>query len=236
MKLISFLTLLLALTVASAQAPAQGAGDGEWLSYRDAYRAMLWFEKYGKPKQFIQSHFQVMAGEKGASLDGLHLWLKGKTTQLNLPLDGAGRAVFPLLKSAYDENALLTINRKLSQYRFAPRISIVIRADGVYDAFDLRAACDQALDFERYRHGAAALGKKCVGVRFAFAHSLSSEAPVKFRRPSGELASLPVGEGPAFDGDLNDGFRTALYRFIDWPDKGQLLSLNAPVAIAAVFE
>jgi hypothetical protein len=228
-----FLTLLAALCLTALPALAQTAGEGEWLSYRDAYRSMLWFEKYGKPKQFLQSHYQVMPAEKGASLEGVRLSLAGKSTQLNMPLDAAGRAVFPLLKSAYDENALLRLNRKLSQYRFVPRVSIVTRADGVYEAADLRAACEQALGVERYLGGAAAQGKHCVGVRFAFARK--GEAGVRFRRADGETA-LPSGEGAAFDGDFNDGFRIVNYRFADWPEKGQLVSQNVPVAIAALFE
>src|SRR3954471_17370879 len=109
-------TVLLALSLTAPQAFAQAAGEGEWVSYRDAYRAMLWFEKYSKPKNFLQNHYQVMPNEKGVATDGLRLSLNGKSTQLNLPLDPLGRAVFPLLKSAYDENATLRLSGKLSQY------------------------------------------------------------------------------------------------------------------------
>ena len=50
-----FAVSLLAAGVAGAQVP-----DGEWVSYRDAYRAMVVFEKFGGPKHLIQNHFQVM--------------------------------------------------------------------------------------------------------------------------------------------------------------------------------
>jgi hypothetical protein len=226
-------TVLLALLLSAPQAFAQAAGEGEWVSYRDAYRAMLWFEKYSKPKHFLQNNLQLTPVEKGAAIDGMRLSLSGKSTQVNLPLDPLGRAVFPLLKSAYDENAALRINGKLSQYKLVPRVSIVARADGVYEAADLRAACEQAMGVERYLKGPAATGKACVGVRFVFAKK--SDAVVRLRNAGGD-AVLPSAEGAAFDGDLNDGFKTVTYRFAAWPAAGQVVSQNAPLAVAPVFE
>ena len=111
-----FAVSLLAAGVAGAQVP-----DGEWVSYRDAYRAMVVFEKFGGPKHLIQNHFQVMPRQKGVSANGVQLSLVGKSTRLNLPLDPLGRAVFPLLKTAYDENAVLVLNRKPGQYVLRPR-------------------------------------------------------------------------------------------------------------------
>lgn len=233
MNAIRLSTVLLALLLSAPQAFAQAAGDGEWASYRDAYRAMLWFEKYSKPKHFLQNNLQLMPNEKGAVADGVRLSINGKTTQVNLPLDAVGRAVFPLLKSAYDENATLRINGKLSQFKLVPRVSIVTRADGVYEAADLRAACEQALGFERYLKGPAAAGRVCAGVRFVFARK--GDAVVRLRG-AGNDAGLPAAEGAAFDGDMNDGFKTVTYRFAAWPAAGQVVSQNAPLAVAPVFE
>ncbi|MDB5755009.1 MAG: hypothetical protein JWR56_1437, partial [Massilia sp.] len=89
MALFRHFTLFTALSLAAGIAAAQ-APDGEWVSYRDAYRAMVVFEKYGKPKHLIQNHYQVMPREKGVPAEGLRLTLQGKTMQLNLPLDAAG--------------------------------------------------------------------------------------------------------------------------------------------------
>jgi hypothetical protein len=224
----SFSALLLAAGVACAQAP-----DGEWVSYRDAYRAMVVFEKYGRPKQLIQNHFQVMPKEKGVSTDGLRLSLNGKSMQLNLPLDATGRTVFPLLKAAYDENAALVLNRKVSQFVLRPRVSVVVRPDGVYEAADLRAACDQALNFARYAD-ASARSLSCAGIRFGFARKGS--APVVRVRNGEAAAVLPVLEGTLFSDDPDDGFRTVLYRFADTPAHGQVVTQEAPLAIAPVFE
>jgi hypothetical protein len=225
----AFVALLLAAGIATAQAQ-----EREWVSYRDAYRAMVVFEKYGRAKNFLQNHFQVMPKDSNVPSEGLQLSLNGKSTQLALPLDATGRAVFPLLKAAYDENAALVLNRKVNRYVFRPRVSIVTRADGVYEAPDLRAACQQALSYARYVD-ASSRANKCVGVRFVFAKK-SGDASVKLRKGEGDQPGLPVAEGPAFAGDPNDGFKTVTYRFGDGPERGQVVTPNAPLAIVPLIE
>ena len=229
------LPLLLALCLgaggcmAQVQAQAQEAG---WVSYRDAYRSMVAFAKYGKAKNFLQNHYQVAPKDGSQPVEGLRLTLSGRTTQLNLPLDATGRTTFPLLKAAYDENAMLVLNRKISQYTFGPRISVVARVDGVYESADLRAACDQALQYMRHTDASYA-NRHCAGIRFAFLPK--SDAAVRVRDPLRE-STLPAGEGAAFDGDANTNFRVMVYRFAEWPEKVQVISQNAPVAIAPVIE
>lgn len=222
----------LALLLTAGSAAAQASKD-EWVSYRDAYRAMVVFEKYGKSKNLIQNHFQVMAKDKRVSADGLQLTLQGKTIRLNLPLDASGRAVFPLLKAAYDENAALVLNRKVSQYLFRPRVSIVVRPDGVYEGADLREACEQMLAYQRYAD-ASFSAKKCAGVRFVFVLG-AADPDVKLRR--GESgAALPPRDGPAFADDAYDGFRVVTYRFADAAGKGQVVTQDAPLAITPLYE
>ena len=226
------LAFLLAAWLAAPRAQAQGP-DGEWLSYRDAYRAMVVFEKYGKPKHFLQNHYQVSPREAGATLDGLRLTLSARSLQLNLPLDPAGRAVFPLLKTAYDENAVLVLNRRLSGYAFRPRVSIVARADGVYEAADLRAACEQAQAYQRATD-AAFRGGRCVGVRFAFARK--GEAQVRLRHGAQDSAPLAAAEGPAFADAPGPEFSIVNYRFDATPAQGQVISQNPPLAIAPLYD
>jgi hypothetical protein len=224
-------SLLLALCLAAGSCAAQGQESG-WVSYRDAYRSMVTFAKYGAAKNFLQNHYQVAPKDPSQSLDGLRLTLSGRTTQLNLPLDATGRTTFPLLKAAYDENAMLVLNRKPGGYTFGPRLSIVARVDGIYEGADLRTACDQALQYLRYTD-ASYHTRHCAGVRFAFLPK--SDASVRVRDPIKESA-LPASEGPAFDGDANASFRVMIYRFAEWPDKVQVISQNAPVAISPVIE
>src|SRR5471030_862055 len=192
--LAAMLALLLRAPPSSAQVPAQVAppageavaggagvagvaGDSDWVGYRDAYRQMIWFEKYGKPKQFLQSHYRVRLRDANGSTDGLRLTLDSKSAHLDLPLDAVGRAIFPFSKAAYDDNVQLTLNRKAGQFKFEPWVSIVSRTDGVYDAADLRVACEQMLAYLRYVGAAWVNGKACTGVQFAYAKN-DSDAEV----------------------------------------------------------
>jgi hypothetical protein len=150
----------LTLAALSASAPVYA---GDWVSYRDAYRAMVVFEKYGGPKNFLQSQLQVAPQDRGAPVEGLQLTLAGKTNQVNLPLDPLGRTPFPLLKGAYDENVALLLSRKIGSFAVRPRVSIALQADGVYEDGELRAACEQALGFARYGDGSLRT-RQCGGV------------------------------------------------------------------------
>jgi len=223
----AFFALLLTAGSAAGQ-----AGDAEWMSYRDGYRAMVMFEKYGKAKHLIQHHLQVVGKDKAAGPDGLQLTLQGKTMQLNLPLDATGRAVFPLQKAAYDENALLVLNRKAGQYRFRPRVSIVVRPDGVYEAAELRAACEQALAYQRTVDSSLQT-RKCGGVRFVFAKGVL-DLGVRVRK--GDAAVLPPADGPAFQGDPYEGFRVVVYRFGNAQMKEQVIAPNPPLAIDPLYD
>ena len=231
MRALSYLSAFVALLTTAAGAVAQ-LNDGAWVSYRDAYRAMVVFEKYGKAKHLIQNHFQVMPREKGVAPEGLQLSLLGKSTSLNLPLDATGRAVFPLLKVAYDENAALVLNRKVNQYRFRPRVSIVVRPDGVYEAGDLRSACEQALAYQR-SVDASLRARRCTGVRFVFPRGVPDPG-VRVRKGEGE--ALSTADGPAFQGDPYEGFRVVSFRFGGAGEKSHVVTQNAPLAIDPVYE
>lgn len=221
---------LLTLLITAGSATC-AAAEGEWVSYRDAYGAMVKFDKYGKPKHLIQHQYQVMAKDPLVAPDGLQLNLQGKTISVNLPLDPTGRTVFPWSKVAYDENAALVLNRKGGRYLFRPRVSINVRPDGVYDAADLRAACEQALAYQKLVD-AGLRNSRCAGVRLVFARGVADPG-VKVRK-GGEQA-LAATAGPAFQGDPYQGFRVVSYRF-EAGDKAQLATPNVPLAINPVYE
>jgi len=220
-------TLLLTAGIAVAQARAD-----EWVSYRDAYRAMVVFDKYGGPKHLLHNQLQVRPRARGMLDDAASLLIKGRTLQTSLALDALGRTTLPLLKVAYDENAVLVPNRPLGGFTVRPRISLALRADGAYDTTELRAACEQALGFAR--HGdASARSQACVGVRLVFAKtSLAAGARL---RTGGADTVLPVTRAPAFAGDVDDDFPVVTYRFTP-SDAAQLVTYNAPLAIVPVFE
>jgi hypothetical protein len=160
--------------------------------------------------------------------DGLQLLLSGKSTQLNLPLDPLGRTVFPLQKAAYDENAALSLNRKGSGFTLRQQVSIALRPDGVYDVAELRAACAQALAFARYVD-ASQRSRQCAGVRFVFPKK--AEGGARLRRPYSAEQVLPLANG-----ELDEGFPAATYRFTPDAERGQVATFNAPLAILPLFE
>lgn len=232
--------LTLSLTASMAPACAQVSADADsghnaWFSYRDLYQAMIRFEKYGKPKQFLQNRLQIVMLDKSQSLDGIQLTLAGKNVRVNLPVDNVGLAVFPLSKSAYDDNAELQVNRPNDTVRLKPANTISPRTDGIYDTADLRTACDQALQFERYINDAGARSKQCTGVRFAFPRD-AADAIIKLRMADQRETRLTLVDGSPFDGDATIRVRIATYRFTDSADKTQILINTTPLAITAQFE
>lgn len=220
-------TLLLTAGMAVAQSRA-----GEWVNYRDAYRAMVLFDKYGGPKNLLHNHLQVLPRDRGVLGQGVQLLMKGKTVQTGLALDGLGRTTLPLLKAAYDENAVLTPSRALGGFTVRPRVSLALRADGSYEVSDLRAACKQALGFARYADSSAR-GQQCVGVRLVFPRD-GEAAGVRVRAGSNEQA-LPATRGAAFAGDADNDFPVVTYRF-SAQSAGQVVTYNAPLAIVPLFE
>jgi hypothetical protein len=232
MPLARHLTACCALSLLATSASAQ-VRAGEWVSYRDAYRAMVVFEKYGGPKTHLQSQLQVAPQDKAISFETLQLTLAGKTNQVNLPLDPLGRTAFPLLKAAYDENVALVLSRKIGVFTVRPRISIALQADGVYEDAELRNACEQALGFARYGDGSLR-NRQCGGVRFVFAKR-AGEAGVRLHPAEGGDLALPVVGGVAFQGDVDDTFPTVLYRF-GGPERAQLITSHPPLAIVPLFE
>jgi hypothetical protein len=196
---------------------------------------MISFEKYGKPKQFLQNHLRIAPRDRAAVTDGLRLSLVSKSVAVQLPLDGLGRTAFPLSRTAFDENAELRLNRKAGLFAFSPWLSIVSRADGVYEAPDLRTACEQALVYLHYLGRDWVRGKKCTGVQFSYARG-DADAEARFRKSDRTLNLLSAQEGGAFPDDVVLGFKVIAYRFADWPESGQIVTRSAPLAIAPLIE
>jgi len=209
--------------------------DGAWVSYRDAYRKMISFEKYSGAKQFLQNNIRIAIIDKKSSLDGVKLALESKKTHLNLPLDPVGRAVFPMLKAAYDENAELRVNRSDNVVKFEYRISIATRPDGIYDMADLRNACNQALHYLRYQDFLKYSLKQCVGVKFVYAKD-QNDVSLKMTNTEHVLTTLAVADGSAFENDEFNAFKVATFKFAGSVDKGQVVSNDVPLTISALFD
>ena len=86
--------------------------DAEWASYRHAYKASANFERIMRSRPLIQAHMQIMPLREGLPLAGLRIELTGETVAQELAVDAIGRAVLPMLKQAFEEDAVLRLNRQ----------------------------------------------------------------------------------------------------------------------------
>jgi hypothetical protein len=209
--------------------------DAEWASYRHAYKAASMFARHTGPRPLIQAHMQIVPRVAGKSLENLRIQLAGETVALDIAVDGIGRATQPMLKQAYDEDAVLRLNRQKGQYRFSGRYSIRENASGVYGAAELRAACEQMLSAQRDSgNRVRLLGKQCVGVKFIY--PLAGGAPVAFRDAGGQATALPAADAAPFDAVPVAPHKVALYRFAAWPAQGAIVAERPPLMISAVYE
>lgn len=188
--------------------PALAEADGDWVAYRDAYRAMVQFEKYGGPKSLLQQQLQVLPRTPGVDASAAQLMVVDKTGQGHYPLDATLRTVFPLTRAAYDNNATLQLSPPLGPFAVRPQVSLALRPDNLYGSEELRRGCEQALAYAR--QVALFSAKHCVGVRFVFSKE-SVAAPVVLR--GGASVRLDTGRGVPFAGDGDASFPVVTYRF-----------------------
>ncbi len=220
----------LSLALAAQAAPAAGQSgkppatveivakrDAEWASYRHAYKAASKFAMLTRSRPLIQAHMQIVPRREGLSLDGLRVELAGETVRLDIPVDAIGRATLPMLKQAYDEDAVLRLNRQKDNYRFTGRYSIREKEDGVYSAAELRAACEQMIAAQReWGNQVRLMGKKCVGVRFVYPLT-SVGVLLTLRDAAGNSASIPAAAAAPFERVPMGMYQVVSYRFSAWP-------------------
>ncbi|KQQ96454.1 hypothetical protein [Massilia sp. Leaf139] len=212
------------------------ARDSEWHSYRRAWKAAHFFEAYTRTRPLIQAHMQIRPLQPDLPMEGLHIQLRGTTTAAEIPVDPLGRAELPLIKQAFEEDAVLRLNRHKGHYQFNGRYSIRERPDGVYAGADLRAACEQLLDAQRvsgYRW--RLLGKRCAGVKFIY--RLGDPAPrIVHRDAAGAERALPIASGQPFENATMGLYQVALYRFADWPAAGTVVAQSRPLGVGTLYE
>jgi len=221
---------------AAQHVEVQGALDAEWGPYRRAYGASAFFERFTRTRPLIQAQMQVRPVAPDAPLAGLRLSITGATTKLEIPVDEMGLADVPQLKQAYDEDAVIRLNRPKGQYWFAGRYTIRQRADGVYDAALLREACDQLIDAQRasgYR--GRLFFKKCAGVKFVYPRG-DVAAAVDFKGEDGQLKPLLPVEAHPFEDDSMGLYSVVVYRFADWPRVGQIVAHRPPMSLGTLYE
>lgn len=231
--LLRTLALAVVCFAAPSQSPAQSAEEGAWWSYREAYRALVRFDKLGTPKHLIQQRVQVQPRAPGTATEGLRLSLQGARTALELPLDAALHAQVPLLKSAFDDNAALRLNRPATAFAFRVRVAISPRPDGLYALSELRAACAQVLALQQQIEPARYEGKRCVGVSLAFARGTNPGLSLQPAEPSVSLAATP---GPLYPGESDREHAVVPLRWERLAEGSQLRVAALPLVVAALIE
>ncbi|KQV55390.1 MULTISPECIES: hypothetical protein [unclassified Duganella] len=211
------------------------AADAEWHSYRQAYKAASFFAPYVAKRPLIQAHLQIRPLAPEAPMEGLHIKLEGETTNLDIAVDMLGRATLPLLKQAFDEDAVLRLNRRKGYYQFSGRYSIRTRDDGVYPLSMLREACEQLISAQRasgYR--LRLLGKECKGVKFIYAPG-DANAAVQLRQAdaSRRIAAQP---GLPFENRSMGSYQVVTVRLADWPAQAEAVPLPGLLGIGTVYE
>ena len=230
MRLPFLSTTFAALALLPCLHAAMAQPGGDWVSYRDAYRAMVVFEKYGGPKSLLQQQLQVLPRTPGVDASGVQLLVAGKTSQGRFPLDATLRTVFPLARAAYDDNAMLQLSRPLGPFTVRPQVALALRPDNLYDSEELRSGCEQALAYARQL---ALFGaRRCAGVRFVFAKG-SAATPVTLR--AGAESHLAAVPGAPFAGDGDATFPVVTYRFGS-AEHVQLGTASVPLAITPLFD
>ncbi|WP_374586105.1 hypothetical protein [Pseudoduganella sp.] len=220
------------MPVVQVVAPA----DAEWHSYRHAYKAASFFAPYVAKRPLIQAHLQIRPLAPDTPMDGLRIQLQGETTNMDIAVDALGRATLPMLKQAFDEDAVLRLNRRKGHYQFSGRYSIRTREDGVYPLAMLREACEQLISAQRasgYR--LRLLGKECKGIKFIFAPG-DSGAAVELRREGSAPQRIAAQPGLPFENRSMGPYQVATVRLADWPAQAQVVPLPGLLGIGTLYE
>jgi hypothetical protein len=242
MRRIALACALLAPCAASAAEPPQvvvvtGSRDAEWVGYRHAYRAAARFNVMLASRPLLQAHMQIQPLRPGLPMEGIRLQLEGEKTSVALTADLVGRVTVPLIKQAFDDDAVLRLNRHKGNYRVSGLFSIRERVDQRYDAALLRSACEQMLSIQREAGNKFALmGKQCAGVKFLYALG-DAEVAVTVQDGAGTARALPAIEQRGFDlPPVVTTYQVLSFRFADWPVQGVLQTATTPLAILPIYQ
>ncbi len=237
--------VLPALLAPRAGASAQGevqhvevtkALDAEWASYRYAYEAAAFTGKILRKRPLVQTRMQLRPLDPATPVTGLKVRLVGAHTDMTFDVDDIGLVDVPQLKQAYDEDAVLRLNRLKGLYRFSGRYSIRQREDGIYTAADLREACEQLIGAQRDSGYRLRLwGKKCVGVKFVYPATAAGDA-VDVHAADDRVTPIAPVDGKPFEDDSMGTYRISVFRFADWPADGRVVTRARPLAIGTLYE
>ncbi len=213
-----------------------GKMDPEWASYRYAYEASVFTHKFLRKRPLIQTQMQLRPLDPATPVTGLKVTLAGAKTNLVLEADDMGLVDVPQLKQAYDEDAVLRLNRPKGLYKFSGRFSIKERDDGVYGIADLQDACEQLMGAQRESGYRLRLwGKKCVGVKFAYPVAASGVS-ADVHASDDHVTPVAAVDGHPFEDDSMGTYKIVVVRFADWPKSGRVVTHDKPLSIGTLYE
>lgn len=238
------LIVLLAPLSGSGAAPAEEpqrvevtrALDAEWASYRYAYEAASFIGKFLRKRPLIQAQMQLRPLDPATPVTGLKVKLVGKTTNIEMEADDIGRVTVPQLKQAYDEDAVLRLNRQKGLFKFSGRFSIKEREDGSYSVADLDEACEQMISAQRNSGYRIRLwGKKCTGVKFVYPADTVA-ATVELHAAGDRVTPVAAIDGKPFEDDSMGTYKIVVVRFADWQRGDRVVTPARPLAIGTLYE
>ena len=214
----------------------KGKFDPEWSSYRYAYQASVFTNKFLRKRPLVQSQLQLRPLDPLTPVTGLKVTLEGAKTHVEMVADDLGRVDMPELKQAFDEDAVLRLNRPKGLYKFSGRYTIRQRDDGAYRVADLRDACEQMISAQRESGYRIRLwGKKCTGVKFVYP-ATDDAASVDFHAADDHVTPIAAVDGRPFEDDSMGRYKIVVLRFADWPEDGRVVTGAKPLAIGTLYE
>lgn len=145
--------------------------DPQHMSYRDAFRSASTFAKYSGPKDLIRLTFAIWPKDRSTTVEGLKARIVSNSVDQELKIEFNYQAVMPMIEKAYEEDAVIEVNRPAGKLNFGNAVTIKTRSDGQYKVSDLALACDQVLAFLQFPSLIYKLkysSKKCIGASFLF--------------------------------------------------------------------
>jgi hypothetical protein len=210
--------------------------DAEWASYRYAYEAASFIGKFLRKRPLIQAQMQLRPLDPATPVTGLKVKLVGKTTNIEMEADDIGRVTVPQLKQAYDEDAVLRLNRQKGLFKFSGRFSIKEREDGSYSVADLDEACEQMISAQRDSGYRIRLwGKKCTGVKFVYPAE-TVVATVELHAAGDRVTPVAAIDGKPFEDDSMGTYKIVVVRFADWQRGDRVVTPARPLAIGTLYE
>jgi hypothetical protein len=210
--------------------------DPEWASYRRAYKAAAFFAPFVRDRPLIQAHMQIRPLAPTTSLDGVRLHLAGAHTQVDIPVDPLGRAEIPMDKQAYEDDAVLSLNREKGQFYFSGRYSIRERADGVYPVADLRAACEQLIDAQRDSgYSLRLFRKRCAAAKLIYPRA-GTAPDVVLRLADGHESPLPAAADSPFEDGSMGQYQVVRISFAAMPAGATVVARTRPLGIGTGYE